>query len=263
MEVLIHKLNLNSVNTILQFNMKQSQENKKIWNNYLNSLRVKYESYIPNPHRNTDYHAVIIESRPNIDLETVIKNTFYFLSQSKKNWGLTLFYTNKNEEFVNSRFLNYPNINLLKLDLSEINLYIYDDILLSENFWNIIHSENILIFQLDSTLLKAGIDEFLNWDYIGAPWTKPKEKKLVGNGGLSFRKKSVMLDIIKKYKQDKYIKEDIFFCKYISKLPTVETASKFSVEDVYYDNPLGIHQPKIDPEKLKELLDKSLERIKL
>jgi hypothetical protein len=41
----------------------------------------------------------------------------------------------------------------------------------------------------------------------------------------------------------------------------VQLAGKFSVEDVYFDNPLGLHQPKVDIEKLKTLFINSLNLI--
>ena len=51
-------------------------------------------------------------------------------------------------------------------------------------------------------LLKSGIEEFLKWDYIGAPWEKPKEGCFVGNGGLSLRTRDKMIEITEKYKSD-------------------------------------------------------------
>lgn len=37
-----------------------------------------------------------------------------------------------------------------------------------------------------------------------------------------------------------------------------DVAKKFSVEDIYYENPLGLHQPKIEPNKLKKILNELL-----
>jgi hypothetical protein len=50
--------------------------------------------------------------------------------------------------------------------------------------------------------------------------------------------------------------EDIFFTKYLKsdKLPDLETAMKFSVEDVFHPNPLGIHNPIKTPVYLVDLL---------
>jgi hypothetical protein len=55
-----------------------------------------------------------------------------------------------------------------------------------------------LIFQLDTLLseqYKNNIYNFLDYDYVGAPWAFNHK---VGNGGLSLRKKSKMLEILNK-----------------------------------------------------------------
>ena len=117
---------------------------------------------------------------------------------------------------------------------------------------------------MDSILLRHGIDEFLEYDYVGAPWTKPKEGNLVGNGGLSLRNKHTMLEICEKYIEYDPMWEDIFFTKYVdnTKLPDLETAMKFSVEDVFYPTPFGIHNPnKTSPYLVQHILDNS--KIKL
>ena len=44
-------------------------------------------------------------------------------------------------------------------------------------------ANKILIFQTDSCLLKEGIDKFIDYDYIGAPWAHYNNE--VGNGGFS------------------------------------------------------------------------------
>ena len=65
----------------------------------------------------------------------------------------------------------------------------------TSGFWKNVKGEKALIFQTDSLLLRSGIDEFLSYDYVGAPWRKPKENQLVGNGGLSLRTVSKMIEI--------------------------------------------------------------------
>jgi hypothetical protein len=103
----------------------------------------------------------------------------------------------------------------------------------------------------------------------GAPW----EKGGVGNGGLSLRKKSKMLELLKyKYigidnttykKHGKYIAEDLFFNGYLVKnvnihKPSPNKAKEFSVEHIYYENPFGIHNAwnTLDNEKINTLKNK-------
>ena len=54
--------------------------------------------------------------------------------------------------------------------------------------------------------------------------------------------------------------EDIFFCKHLkdTDVPSLELSKEFAVEDIYYKTPLGLHQPKIEPKKLKKILNELL-----
>jgi hypothetical protein len=122
----------------------------------------------------------------------------------------------------------------------------------------------ILNFQIDSLLLRENIEEFLDYEFIGAPWSKPKEGKFVGNGGLSIRKKTKTIEYLKKYENEEGVWEDIFFVKHLEdyQLPDILTAMKFSVEDIFYPYPVGVHRPiKIPLPLLKLILDKSLTSI--
>ena len=117
-----------------------------------------------------------------------------------------------------------------------------------------------MIFQTDSLLLREGVDEFLKYDYIGAPWRKTKEGQLVGNGGLSLRTTKKMIEICEKYTPTEQIWEDIFFIKHLKGegVADYETAKNFSMEDVYSVNPFGVHNPirHIDSELLRSVLFK-------
>lgn len=58
-----------------------------------------------------------------------------------------------------------------------------------------VDTDFVLLIQYDGFILnpKAWSDDFLNYDYIGAPWWTEKEKKfVVGNGGFSFRSKKLL-----------------------------------------------------------------------
>ena len=47
-------------------------------------------------------------------------------------------------------------------------------------------------------------------------WIRFREGKIVGNGGLSFRKKSRMLEITNQFSDEEITMEDIYFCKYLN-----------------------------------------------
>ena len=111
-------------------------------------------------------------------------------------------------------------------------------------------------------------DDFLKYDYIGAPWTwaPPEHKngickigKAGGNGGFSVRSKRILeeastLEYNAKYpeghkRQGDLLQEDMFMCQerdehFKSKGMTyapVELAHHFSVENQIYTNQFGFH----------------------
>ena len=49
------------------------------------------------------------------------------------------------------------------------NVFHYTNLLLCEEFWKRVIGEHVLLFQTDSIMLRRGIDEFLTFDFVGAP----------------------------------------------------------------------------------------------
>lgn len=125
-------------------------------------------------------------------------------------------------------------------------LHDYNRILTSKEFWKEVPFEKVLIFQMDSTLLRPGIEEFLKYDYVGAPW---KFQNHGGNGGLSLRTKDVMLDIIDSnpYKGEApHGYEDVYFSNMLltgkyGKLAPREVCKQFSCESIFELGTLGYH----------------------
>ena len=241
---------------------KQTQEHIDIWNDGIKKINEKFCNYIPTIHRDTNYTAIIVEPRKHEDLEIICKNVMYYLNESGSDvkWGLKIYHGNKNKEFVENFTQKWKNIQLENLEIDDLSGILYNNLLKTSNFWKSTPTNNILIFQTDTILRRFGIDEFISYNYVGAPWIRYREGKIVGNGGLSFRKKSRMLEIIDKYSDDEITMEDIYFCKYLldDDIAPFEVAKQFSVEDIYYENPMGLHQPKIEPKKLKKLLNELL-----
>jgi hypothetical protein len=119
----------------------------------------------------------------------------------------------------------------------------YNNLLVSNDFYNFIPTEVFLIFQTDTIICKENkniINDFIKYDYVGAPL----KARLVGNGGLSLRRKSKMLNIINNCKYNNE-PEDVYFsvaCNLPLNKPSFEEAKNFSVEGVYNDNSFGIHK---------------------
>ncbi|NCV18990.1 MAG: hypothetical protein EBW42_09525 [Rhodobacterales bacterium] len=93
-----------------------------------------------------------------------------------------------------------PNIQIIKLDVENLTQNQYSKLLTTKEFWKNLNGEKILIYQEDSFLFKKNINDFLSFDFIGAPFPKNVNDtpNLVGNGGFSLRTKSKMLEVISK-----------------------------------------------------------------
>lgn len=156
--------------------------------------------------------AIIIENRNLPGLKDTIRNHMKFIPD----WG----------------FIHY------KADIKTIEDY--NKLLTSISFWEQIPFDKVLIFQHDSMILRPGLDEFLEWDYVGAPW---KFQMHGGNGGLSLRSKKAMIDTLKVHTWDKskgY--EDVFFSNsLIGNLAPRCVCKKFSCETIYQERTLGYH----------------------
>lgn len=118
----------------------------------------------------------------------------------------------------------------------------YNGLFTNIDFWKQIKEENILVIQHDSALLRTGIDEFYEWDYVGAPWIFQQHG---GNGGLSFRKKSAMIECLEKIPYNGKDNEDIYFSNALKllnkKLAPRELCEKFSCETIFKMGTLGYH----------------------
>jgi hypothetical protein len=224
------------------------------------------------------YEAVLIEFRCFPHIEFLIRNT---IKKLEKNWSHTIICGNLNYKFIKKLCENIDKkIKIIKLDYDNLDPSTYNALLTSEQFWNLFVGEKILIYQEDSCIFKSNINEFLDWDYIGAPWPyhQNDNEKGVGNGGFSLRSKNVMLETIKlttikntKFNEStlNYIKhnnlscppEDVYFSLNIinymlGKIPTREIASEFSTEYIVNKNSVGGHNFWInDPDWKQRLYD--------
>lgn len=129
-------------------------------------------------------------------------------------------------------------------DLATGNAMAYNRLLTSSRFWKSLPADKVLIFQHDSVLLKQGIAEFLEWDYVGAPW---KFQEHGGNGGLSIRDTKAMLKVVETFTWDPMQgNEDVWFCNKLKeldmKLAPREVCARFSCEAIFQMGTLGYHQ---------------------
>jgi hypothetical protein len=186
---------------------------------------------------------VIVEPRLHKDLEFVIKNTAYFCP----GWSLYVFVSNQNLEMVKAILgHNASRANIIVFTEGNITIDQYNAMLTTRRFWDIIEADNILMFQTDTIVRRFGIEKYCIYDYIGAPW--PHLNNTIGNGGLSIRRKAALIEAIDNQTPEINEHEDLFFARWnyrpgsTARLPSIETATEFSVENIDHPNPWGAHQ---------------------
>jgi hypothetical protein len=194
----------------------------------------------------SDRCAVIVELRRHPHLSYVIRNIAYFLDDS---WGLHIFHGTENERFVKGIVHGWGDVLFTNLGKKNLTKEEYSLLLTSREFWLGLVSEHILIFQTDAILRRRGIEQFLGYDYIGAPWKSEDTPGIGGNGGFSLRRRSVMLEILDKDRPDiPRVPEDIYFCTRLKEgrynVAPKEVAMAFSVEELFHPDPLGTHIPR-------------------
>lgn len=131
------------------------------------------------------------------------------------------------------------------------------------DFWkDYFDYERVLVFQRDSAILREGIEEFFEYDYVGAPCYNFVKDQTIQNGGLSLRNPRVMeyicrlygwktdlqdLMVVGQYSTASFFAEDIFFCLRMikhnaGKLAPLEVSKMFSVESKFELGTLGYHR---------------------
>lgn len=201
----------------------------------------------------------IITPSESIDLITI--NTIF-----PQNGLKTLEYSQRNFNF--NRVILFSNENPVNNNFEFIKIQKFENLIDYSNFVlkisNYLDSDYILIVQDDGFIINHNnwIDNFLDYDYIGAPW--PASKKWlnrwekygtevsslinqnikynrVGNGGFSLRSKK-FIEYSSSFDDCNGLSEDIFLTLYNYQLanefgikfPSIDTALKFS-----YETPLG------------------------
>mmetsp|Transcript_61596 Transcript_61596/g.169330 ORF Transcript_61596/g.169330 Transcript_61596/m.169330 type:complete len:580 (-) Transcript_61596:48-1787(-) len=202
------------------------------------------------------YAACIVEMRTSITFPLVVRLNMKMLRLSGQPWRLYVYHGTENADFVRSSLQGIAGVVFLNLEQDNLNDSTYNQLLKSQAFWKTMTTDGVqrvLIFQLDGLLVRPGVGEFLAFDYVGAPWTKRNDayvgineagvqipklspKLRVGNGGLSLRNPTAMLDIIRRYAATSthHEQEDVFFVRYLHQcgyeIADLTAAARFAVE---------------------------------
>jgi len=165
------------------------------WNQICNSRKLQ----IGDIKKQTPYATVIIENRNLPGMEYSMRKLVHLLGDK---WSHYYFCTENNYNQVLSMCNKiHANINVIKLqDIGAITHNIYNNICLDVKFWRQVDAKKILVHQSDAEIIHGGIDRFLKFDYVGAPWPEGQDdnRKGVGNGGFSLRTRDVMLKCLER-----------------------------------------------------------------
>ena len=167
-----------------------------IWSKFIASNE-EFLNSVELPLINGDEQNTIamVEPRSHPYLGFVFRNALRFLGEG---WGIDIFVGKHNRSFVIEALSDLGQVNVHNLNVDDLNVLQYNTLKKQPHIWESIQAENILWVEPDCLICRSGIDEFLHYDFIGAPWHKDfaiSPKMRVGNGGLSLRKRSTMLDI--------------------------------------------------------------------
>jgi len=184
--------------------------------------------------------VAIVEPREHELLPYVLYNMAHIYGGTDV--SLYIFHGNKNIDYLNDIIKDWKNVQLVNLNVDNLTINDYNVLLTSKSFYDHFKSEYVLIFQTDSIIRRRIDQDFFNYDYVGAPW---KDCNVcVGNGGFSLRKVESMKYICENY-VNTYGNEDLFFAHDLHNnnfsLPDPETASRFSIEMTYNNDPCGFH----------------------
>jgi hypothetical protein len=175
------------------------------------------EVNLPMPKVSLEYHykqqaskfneskvALLIENRPKPILAPLM---LHFISVVPPDWRFRFMGSVESVEFLNQSMAIREHVAAGKLDLTYIpsnmttgsqeeisrfltTLWLYETVLQP--------AEWLLVFQADSILCansRQTLNDYLEYDWVGAPWNP--SGKFGGNGGLSLRRVSAMIDVLR------------------------------------------------------------------
>jgi hypothetical protein len=219
---------------------------------YIQSSAHLYKS-TTDPHFVHPYIAVLVEFRSTPLLVAVVLNVMHNIPAS---WPIQIFHGKNNLNFLrNSQLSVYIKTNRILLhELDSTGKYsmgYVSALLTNSTFWRLVKGEKVLFFQLDSIFCSNSphkLNDFLKYDYIGAPWhSQFKIPVKVGNGGISLRSRSKVLELLSLQSYDHLYHEDVWFSRFLhlvnANIAPIDIAMTFSVETIFYPTPMAVHKP--------------------
>lgn len=201
------------------------------------SLSPANSSVISIPHRSSSYNAsklaLLIENRPSPILAPLM---LHFISVVPPDWSFRFIGSGDSVTAINKSAAIRQHVGTGKLDLTYIppNMSTAGQEMISRfltTLWlyeTILHpAEWLLVFQTDSILCsnsKNNLDDYLEYDWIGAPWNPGGQWG--GNGGLSLRRVSRIVDILRNQQRANDSEpEDVWLAERLAHHPQANVAN--------------------------------------
>jgi len=228
--------------------------------------------------------AAIVDTRVDYTIPAAVKANLRHL-QAQAQWRLRVVHGTENAHFVRDALAGVRPVEFVNLGVATMTEYDYNVLLKTPSFWRSMDADRCLIFQTDGLLLRPIPNEFLRFDWVGAPWTPDNdaykginEDKVaipaltravrVGNGGLSLRSVPAMERICSEHAAESQPaeQEDVFLVRNLHQhgyhIADLESAASFALEVPIPEHAVdpgklvGIHQAWhfVRPEVLTQLL---------
>ena len=197
--------------------------------------------------RESDKALIFVERRKQPNLEFCIKNAAYFA----RGYAIHIFCSDANLKFVKE---------ICGKQLDNIHVHVvfkgfgtpaegkteYNELLKRREFWERFTEEHLITFETDCYLIKPIPESIYEYDYVASKWVWLPDEP--GGGGLSYRKRSLMLEIVEKFEpsfdpwQDGFVNYAIKTLPH-RKVPTLSEASNYFIESCEITTKtVGMHQ---------------------
>ncbi len=233
---------------------------------FMNDFFMKHETAIEFDNDTKKDNVIIsVDNRPNI--MSILSVFITLINIDCDKWNVVFYTSKKARKYYQDVFKERVDVRVIEdLNTDRFNIDLYNKIMMSPSLWEDLKAwGKVLTIQDDGFLVKPGVEEFLKYDYVGAPWIdvpdneylkKNVNSELVGNGGLSLRSVQAMIDVSTKYEKEKNqlfyynlvrVPEDVYYVKAMVKeghykLPEKSIANKFSSEQVLNMDCIGVHK---------------------
>jgi hypothetical protein len=209
------------------------------------------------PAGSTKQMAVMIVTDFSTTYEFIVRSNMLHLGRG---WQLSIWLSEEIFSYFKQVLSDIDNIQFNRLPKHmELDIVAYNVVLKSKWFWDAISAEKVLIFNADSLITRSLPSGFMDFDFIGAPFAVPAQRRQPGfmglSGSCSIRSVASMREILSADPAAPASEEDegAYFAKKLAanrkyKLPSAQQAIEFSVRTAYphvkiYATPFCLNNP--------------------